>query len=129
MNNYETELKIMELKALCWEICDKKNASHIYHRLLRAGVYSIDDLKCLDITTQRLTGIGEMRLEFIKELILTIGDEEKIRKIMENDSDITRLRKDSTLYEKIQHLHSVGYSDIQIAKTLGLRETTVMRLT
>lgn len=128
MKTYERNLKKMELEVLCREICDEKNATAIYNALRRHGVYTIEDLKSEDsCILSRFKGIGEMRLEFIKELKKVIEDEEKTQKILDKDVELTKMKNDKTLCEQIEKLYfEERYYIEKIARILGISKNTVM---
>lgn len=129
MEHYIWGWKQLELRVLCDEICDKQNATAIYHGLIRSGIKSIGDLKDCDLRTLRGRHFGEMRMEFVNEMKIIIEDEEKIQSIMEKDNDVMRLRNDTELYERVISLDEAGYSTREIAEILGLRETTLRIIT
>lgn len=125
--NIEEVIDQLELRALCYEICDRLNVVTIYHALLRANICSIDDLRSCDLNAlAKKRGFGEMRLEFIKEMKLAIEDEEKIQNILEKDNDIAKLRNDAdTLYEQVKKLYYEGKRPCRIAEALGISEDAV----
>lgn len=127
---YEGKMKELEMWVLCSTICDKKNMVAIRNLLRRHYVYTIDDLRDRNLSElARFRTVGEVRLEFIKEMKLTIEDEEKIQSIMDGDSDVRRLRYDRKLFEKADDLSRAGKSDEKIAEVLGLRIETVRIIT
>lgn len=127
---YEGKMKELEMWVLCYTMCDKMNMTAIRNALRRRDVYTIDDLRDRDLSElAHRSSIGEMRLEFIKEMKLTIEDEEKIQSMMDGDNDVRRLRHDKKLFEMAVNLSRAGKSDRKIAEALGLRMETVRIIT
>lgn len=128
---FKRAIEELELKVLCCEICDKINANAIYHALHRAGIYTIDDLREHDFGTRpRILNLGEMRLEFIKEMKMIIEDEEKIQNIFSKDDDITKLRNDADrLYEQARKLrYEEGRAFSTTARLLGISKEALYLL-
>lgn len=127
---YEGRMKELEMWVLCNTMCDKKNMVAIRNALRRRDVYTIDDLRDRNLSElARFRTVGEVRLEFIKEMKLIIEDEEKIQSMMDEDSDVRRLRHDKKLFEMAVDLSRAGKSDRKIAEALGLRIETVRIIT
>lgn len=128
MKRYVKGINRLELDILCCEICDAKNRTAIINCLGRNKIHSTRDLAKYDLCDiSKFRYVGEMRLEFIKELKNIAEDEEKIQSIVEKDKDYMRMLNEDELYKEICRMDDAGYSVSRIARETGLRTSTVYR--
>ena len=123
MKKFEKTSRNVEFYALCHEVCDDKNANAIFWACVRADIESIDDFMTFDWTkAYRVKGIGETRLEFIKEMILFVEDEEKIQHMLETNV-ILRKFYDDDFQKRVIELEDGIYSPVKIARVLNIDES------
>lgn len=121
MKHLENVFKRVEFWAVCHEVCDFANATAIHNAFRRAGIQTVDDFKSLELTDcRKIRCVGEMRLEFVKEMKLFVEDKEKMQTLRKTNATLRRWIYDDDFRRRAVALRDGNYTTRQIAKALDI---------